>query len=60
MNRADWPYRLKRFGWACADVAFHLVFTLALVILGALEAAWALGVEVWHWLFQVGRGLSDE
>ena len=47
-----WPRRLKRIGWACADVAFHVGIVLVLVVFSILKAAWDEFWSLW-------RGLRD-
>ena len=47
-----WPRRLKRLGWVCADIVFHVGVVLVLVVFSILKAAWDEFWSLW-------RGLRD-
>jgi hypothetical protein len=50
-----WSLRLKRWGWACADILFHLTFTLAIVLLGLLQAICGEIADTWHGICKTWR-----
>jgi hypothetical protein len=51
--------RLKRWAWACADVAFHLFVTLIVVVLGLIPAISAEIADTWHGLCKMLRNLKE-
>ena len=45
-----WPRRLKRLGWVCADIVFHVGVVLVLVVFSILKAAWDEFWTTWRGL----------
>jgi hypothetical protein len=55
--REPLPRRLKRWGWACADVTFNIFFTLAIVLLGFLQTICGELIDTWHGVCKTWRDL---
>jgi hypothetical protein len=52
-----WSRRLKRWGWACADIFFHIAFTLVIVLIGFLQAICGEAADTWHGICKTWRDL---